>query len=305
MLMVSISSKAGPANVSYIISTPTSTSADSIDSAIPTVICLHPVYLGKYIFQRMPKTKGRARIYLIVFLAQFRDPKLRRFNLIGVDTRLHGDTEGKVKGVFGSEDAAHDMVAFMDALQLPPCHFFGLSMGARIALQMGITYPEKVLSLFLVSPIPIEEPAEVSEGRQEIYEYWCQGWRDPGRPDIAVMNDAIKGAIQLGFNSLTDPLTKAILKVTTPKAFKNYGPERLEELHLVTVKFFTEKVDYSTEKLNRIQCPVKLIHCSADIAYPIHHTEELFQRLINSGVNAELEVVEDAPHFGTITNGSE
>ncbi|KAG6888723.1 hypothetical protein C0992_007632 [Termitomyces sp. T32_za158] len=177
--------------------------------------------------------------------AQFCDPKLRRFNLIGVDTRLHGDTEGKVKGVFGSEDAAHDMAAFMDALQLPPCHFFGLSMGTRIALQMGITYPEKVLSLFLVSPIPIEEPAEVREGRQEIYEYWCQGWRDPARPDIEAIKDSAKGSNQLGFNSTSGPLIKAMRK------------------------------------------------------------EEIMQRLINAGVDAEIKVVEDAPHFGSVTNAAE
>ncbi|KAG6899329.1 hypothetical protein C0993_011183 [Termitomyces sp. T159_Od127] len=178
-------------------------------------------------------------------------------------------------------------------------------MGTRIALQMGITYQEKVLSLFLVSPIPIEEPAEVSEGRQEIYEYWCQGWRDPESPNIEIINDAIRGAVQLGFNSVDDPLTKAISKVSIPKAFKNYGPERFEECHLATVKFFTEKVDYSTANLRKIQCPVKLIHCSADIAYPIKHTEELFQRLIETGIDAELEVVKDAPHFGTITNDTE
>ncbi|KAG5727211.1 hypothetical protein E4T56_gene1409 [Termitomyces sp. T112] len=288
MPMVSINSQAGPANISYTISTPACTSAERIDSEIPTVIFLHPVYIGKYIFQ-----------------TQFCDPKLRRFNLIGVDTRLHGDTEGKVKGVFGSEDAAHDMAAFMNALQLPPCHFFGLSMGTRIAIQMGISYPEKVLSLFLVSPIPIEEPAEVTEGRHEIYEYWCLGWSDPARPDIEAIKDSAKGSNQLGFNSTSGPLIKAMRKVTIPKAIRNYGPGRFEECYIATVAFFAEHVDYSMDKLRRIRCPVKLVHCSGDIAYPIHHAEELLQRLIEADVNADLEVVDDAPHFGTVTNATE
>ncbi|KAG6899330.1 hypothetical protein C0993_011184 [Termitomyces sp. T159_Od127] len=305
MPMVSINSKSGPANVSYTISTPTRTSTEKIDSAIPTVIFLHPVYIGKYIFQRTLNTQDYVCIFLIVSLAQFCDPKLRRFNLIGVDTRLHGDTEGKVRGVFGSEDAAHDMAAFMDALQLPPCHFFGLSMGARIALQMGITYPEKVLSLFLVSPIPIQEPEEVREGRQEIYEYWCQGWRDPTQPDIEAIKDSAKGSNQLGFNSTSGSLIKAMRKVTIPKAIRNYGPGRFEECYIATVAFFAEQVDYTTKKLGRIKCPVKLVHCGGDIAYPIHHAEEIIQRLSDARVDAELEVVEDAPHFGSVTNATQ
>ncbi|KNZ81360.1 hypothetical protein J132_01218 [Termitomyces sp. J132] len=288
--MVSINSnyKGGPADVAYTISTPTCTSADKIDPGIPTVILLHPIYIAKYIFQ-----------------TQFCDPKLRRFNLIGVDTRLHGDTEGKVKDIWRGEDAALDVIAFMDALQLPPCHFFALSMGTRIALQVGISYPERVLSLFLVSPIPAEEPAGVSEGRQEIYDCWCLGWSDPEHPDIEAIEDAIRGANELGFNSRGGPLVEAIINATKPKSVRNYGPGRLEEGQIATVDFFTEKMDYSTEKLGRIQCSVKLIHCSEDIAYPLHHTEELLQRLVDAGVDVELEVVSDAPHFGTVTNAIE
>ncbi|KAG6861403.1 hypothetical protein C0995_000532 [Termitomyces sp. Mi166 len=288
MHMVSIDSKAGPSNVSYTISTPTCASAEKIDPGIPTVIFLHPVYMGKHIFH-----------------TQFRDPKLRRFNLIALDTRLHGDTEGKVKDVWRSEDAVYDMVAFMDALRLPPCHFLGVSMGMRIALQMGILYPEKVLSLFLVSPIPAQEPAEILEGREEIWDYWVQGWTDPEGPDTEAIKDSVGGAEQLGFNSLTAPLVKAILNVCIPNAVKNLGPGRLEEGRVVTVGFFSEHMDYSTEKLKRIPGPVKLIYCGGDIAYTIHQTEDLFQRLIVAGIDVELEVVEDAPHFGTVMYATE
>ncbi|KAG5338500.1 hypothetical protein C0989_007272 [Termitomyces sp. Mn162] len=93
--------------------------------------------------------------------------------------------------------------------------------------------------------------------------------------------------------------------VTIPKAIRNYGPGRFEECYIATVAFFAEHVDYSMDKLRRIRCPVKLVHCSGDIAYPIHHAEELLQRLIEADVNADLEVVDDAPHFGTVTNATE
>ncbi|KAG6861402.1 hypothetical protein C0995_000531 [Termitomyces sp. Mi166 len=243
MPMVPINSKAGPANVSYTISTPTCTSAEKIDPGIPT----YAQHMRLYI--------------LLIVLAQFCDPKLRRFNLIGVDTRLHGDTEGEVKGVWRSENAADDMAAFM--------------------------------------------PAEVRDGRHEIYEYWCQGWSDPTRPDKEAIKDSANGSNQLGFNSTSGPLIKAFRKVTIPRAVKNYGPGRFEECYMATVGFFEEQVDYSAEKLRRIWCPVKLVHCGGDIAYPIYHSDELLQRLVDAGVDAKLEVVEDAPHFGTVTYATE
>ena len=86
---------------------------------------------------------------------------------------------------------------------------------------------------------------------------------------------------------------------------RNYGPGRFEEGQIATVDFFKEQVDYSTEKLKMIRCPVKLIYCGKDIAYPLHHAEELLQRLVEAGVNAELEVANNAPHFGTVTDAIE
>ena len=44
-----------------------------------------------------------------------------------------------------------------EALHLPPCHLVGLSLGACVALQTAISYPHQVLSLFMVSPLPLIE----------------------------------------------------------------------------------------------------------------------------------------------------
>lgn len=46
---------------------------------------------------------------------------------------------------------------YQEALRLPPCHLVGLSLGACVALQTAITYPNKVLSLFMISPLPLIE----------------------------------------------------------------------------------------------------------------------------------------------------
>ena len=44
---------------------------------------------------------------------QFADPQLRKFNLIVMETRGHGDTSGKVGKTFSRVEAADDVKKFM------------------------------------------------------------------------------------------------------------------------------------------------------------------------------------------------
>ncbi|KAG5644712.1 hypothetical protein DXG03_007935 [Asterophora parasitica] len=211
------------------------------------------------------------------------------------------------------EDAADDLAAFMDALNLPPCHVVGISMGSCIALQTAVSYPDKVLSLFLISPLPLEEPREVREGRQEIYDCWVQGWRNYPDVDVTAFKDAMIGANQLAYNNIHTPLSDALTpspcirlaEYNIPRAMRNYNRDRLEEYHTASVKFFADRAQHSLEKLRGLKCPVELVHCDGDVAYPIAFAQELLERLLDAGVDAELDVVEGAPHFGTVTHFTE
>lgn len=119
MPSVKIKTKAGSVNFSYTISTPTSTSAKKIDKNLPTIIFVHPVYIASSIFQ------SEIFMYSVVLkagsprrrhLAQFADAHLRRFNLVTLDLRSHGETGGKVTKSYGQEEAADDVIKFMVCL---------------------------------------------------------------------------------------------------------------------------------------------------------------------------------------------
>ncbi|KAF8652357.1 hypothetical protein AX16_004387 [Volvariella volvacea WC 439] len=288
MPKVKIQTSSGTVNINYTISTPTCTSANSIDPSLPTVIFIHPVYIAQIIYQ-----------------PQFADSQLRRFNLVALDSRGHGDTEGPVPNTFGREMAADDMAAFMDALNLPPCHFVGTSMGACISLQTAVFYPHKVLSLFMISPLPIEEPVDVLEGRQEIYDCWIQGFGDGEVIHEDALLDAISGALQLGFNGSQSSIVTSLIACTYPRALINWAPGKFEELHSVSVKFFKNRKPHPPSLLRRIQCPVNLIHCTNDIAYPLFHVEVLRDRLQGADVDAQISIVEGASHFGHISHARE
>lgn len=81
------------------------------------------------------------------------------FRLIGMDFRGHGETRplGDVKRI-DIADFADDLIALMDHLGLDRAVVGGLSMGAAVALSLGLRYPERVRGLALVRPAWIDRP---------------------------------------------------------------------------------------------------------------------------------------------------
>jgi pimeloyl-ACP methyl ester carboxylesterase len=172
-----IKTSVGPVNLYYTISTPATANAKSIDKSLPTVIFLHPAFVAQEVFHCTWAAEGTThRLFSPRHTGQFADPQLRRFNLIAVDSRCHGATTGRVNDDYGCIDTADDIAKFMvshslihqdsnpltfgqDVLRLPPCHIVGLSLGSCTALQMAVSHPNKVLSVFMISPHP---EAEVS-----------------------------------------------------------------------------------------------------------------------------------------------
>ncbi|KAJ7093499.1 Alpha/Beta hydrolase protein [Mycena epipterygia] len=286
---ITIDTPTGTVVFNYIISTPTHTSAPRVDPALPTILFLHPVYLGK-----------------IVYHQQFADRQLRRFNLVAFDLRCHARTIGKAGKGYGREVAARDVDLLMSVLQIPQYHLFGMSMGGYIALQTGIFFPSKVLSIFVVSSLPLIEPQDVGEGRQEIYDLWAEGVRQGETVgDGGCMADAITGAVQLSVNGHPTKIFDAILRTSQAFMTNQWSLDRLDDFHAVSVDFFTLREPYTVEAMHNIACPVYMVQCAEDIAYDISTTNQVADHLRTAGVQVEVVQVPDAPHFGATTHSKE
>lgn len=107
-----VQTSSGPINFNYTISTPTCSSATTIQKDIPTIIFLHPVYIAQVIYHRMWHCPGRLPSSQLL-IAQFVDLRLRRFNLIALDSRGHGETIGDVPATYRRATAADDVYQFM------------------------------------------------------------------------------------------------------------------------------------------------------------------------------------------------
>ncbi|KAJ7183975.1 Alpha/Beta hydrolase protein [Mycena filopes] len=286
---IALETPTGRVVFNYVISTPTETSATSVDPALPTILFLHPVYLGK-----------------IVFHQQFQDRHLRRFNLVGIDLRCHARTQGKAGKGYGREVAARDVALFMSTLKIPKYHLFGMSMGGCIALQTGILFPACVLSIFIVSSLPLTEPPDVGEGRQEIYDYWAEGIRlGEGMTPGSSLSDAMTGALQLSVNGNPSKIFNAIVRKSITFMLQQWSEDQLDDFHAVSVEFFTLREAYTVDAMRNIACPVFMVHCAADVAYPLATTNEVADHLRTAGVAVEVEQIAGAAHFGSTTHPKE
>lgn len=86
------------------------------------------------------------------------DP-LPRFRLIAFDFRGHGNTRplGDPAQI-GIAPFADDLAALLDHLALPRAIIGGISLGAAVALNFALRYPERVLGLVLSRPAWLDAP---------------------------------------------------------------------------------------------------------------------------------------------------
>jgi pimeloyl-ACP methyl ester carboxylesterase len=80
-------------------------------------------------------------------------------SLLAPDLRAHGETM-----LVGGADAFHfnglvdDLVALLDRLHYPRTAVVGVSMGAGVAVNLALRYPERVSALLLIRPAWTDEP---------------------------------------------------------------------------------------------------------------------------------------------------
>jgi 3-oxoadipate enol-lactonase len=87
-----------------------------------------------------------------------------RYRVLRYDTRGHGRS-GTTPGPYTIAQLADDAAALLDALRVGAAHCIGLSMGGMICQQLGVRYPDKVLSLGLCDTASEMPPRDMWEER--------------------------------------------------------------------------------------------------------------------------------------------
>ncbi|MDQ6834763.1 MAG: alpha/beta fold hydrolase [Actinomycetota bacterium] len=74
------------------------------------------------------------------------------YRTIAVDLPGFGDSVKPLRAPYDAAYFARTMVALLDALRLEQAHLVGNSMGGRVALEIGLRYPERVGRIGLLAP---------------------------------------------------------------------------------------------------------------------------------------------------------
>ena len=88
------------------------------------------------------------------------------------------------------------------------------------------------------------------------------------------------------------------MRLALSDALRNWSYDHLEEFHTISVNFFTDREPHTVDTVKEVQCPIHLIHCAEDIAYPVQFVQELHQLLEDAGLDVKTSTVPDAAHSG-------
>ncbi|KAF7368423.1 AB hydrolase-1 domain-containing protein [Mycena venus] len=287
---VTLDTPTGTVQFNYVISTPTHTSTSAIDPALPTVLFLHPVYLGK-----------------IIYHPQFADRELRRFNLVAVDLRCHARTIGRAGKGYGRDVAARDVALLMVRALLPTLVPYQCRCSVVDATDPAISSIRNVDGRLHRAADGDTVPLVCTlDLRRIVSSLDREGVRHGETIEGgSMMGDAITGCLQLSVNGHPTETFDAILRVSKALMAAKWGVGSLDDFHVVSVDFFTLRQAYTVDAMRNIAYPVCLVHCDADIVYDLSTTNQVADQLRTAGIAVEVVEIPNAPHFGATTHSKE
>ncbi|KAF8635272.1 hypothetical protein AX15_000495 [Amanita polypyramis BW_CC] len=288
MPFVEVDGPSGPWNFCYIITTPTKISAENIDPDAPTIVFIHSVYITKEAFER-----------------QFDNPLLRQFNLVTFDLRGYGETGGSIsQDPFLPSHITDDVCNILDALKLPPCHIFGLSLGYYSSLDLAARRPEKILSVTVCSPLPPVELEEVLQARLQVVQNYTKLFRGKVEGNISfedLAEDVTLGVGQFMFNLTHTSMLHAVVRLFWDYCLRA-RPIHIDSVVKRTYGVFRDQIPLTKDHLAKIQCPVTIIHCTEDVAYKVDVANDLRTTLLDAGVRVQPVLQVPGAHYGCITH---
>ncbi|KAH6917823.1 hypothetical protein BKA70DRAFT_1245407 [Coprinopsis sp. MPI-PUGE-AT-0042] len=168
-------------------------------------------------------------------------------------------------------------------------------------------YPHQILSVTMVSPLSLEEPQPILEGRKEMYACWEAAVKNSDEPiREEAVKDTLLGGLMLATNGDRSKAIMVMADIVIPCEVRLHGTvEDLEEVKRMWIDFFAKRDSYPHNGLRRVECPILIIHCAEDIAYPTELVEQVEERLEEAGLDVTLVSVDGAPHYGTFTHHEE
>jgi pimeloyl-ACP methyl ester carboxylesterase len=181
-------------------------------------------------------------------------------------------------------DMANDAAAVLDELHIEKVHVIGLSLGGMIAQEIAIAYPERIVSLTLLSTSPNVADAELQG----------MSMKKLLRTAISVL-PAIKYRIMGGEKNLAK---EVIAKTISVFGYDDLNIKELAELTIYDLRkrkgtnfraINQHRVAAACtrsryELLKKLSIPTFIVHGTADQFFPIDHGKKLLELIPNATI---------------------
>ncbi|KEI37783.1 uncharacterized protein L969DRAFT_601776 [Mixia osmundae IAM 14324] len=252
----------------------------AIDPLKPTVLFVHPTFLGLNFFESV-----------------FRDRQMRdNLNIVLLDLRLHGRTRSEVDARHDLFVTAADLAHFMAELDVPCAHVVGVhTTGSMAALRLALLFPHRVQSLQMISvPDMVEK-----DSKMKVFREIVTAWVTPADPDE--WREAVDSVLDYFFN---EQLTPAEYERFFGIFIRRWSPARAAMISEV-FRYYGARTDIPAECLAKLAMPIRIYHGTEDRAYDDAASILLRDQLTGARDGAELHYIQGAPFLLTWTHAKE
>jgi len=204
-------------------------------------------------------------------------------HVIRYDNRDTGESTSYPAGRpgYGFDDIVADAIGLLDALEVGDVHVAGGSMGGAVARALALGQPERVRSLTLISSTPLApgDPRDPTlPGPTEKFRAFAGAERpepDWTDRDAYVDNYALWDRQYAGTRYFDD---------SESRAYAGHVFDRTRDIHAASLNHgLAERGSTAIRSRHaEIDCPVLVIHGTADPVLPFRHAEVLVEELPNA-----------------------
>ncbi|HEY94678.1 MAG TPA: alpha/beta hydrolase [Dehalococcoidia bacterium] len=203
----------------------------------------------------------------------------REYQVITFDNRGAGKSDAP-EGLYSLEIMAEDLAGLLDNIGIKKAHFLGHSMGARIAEEMALSFPEKVRSIILAGPITYS--SEISWQPKPVTKEEIKLWEEQPLEEWAwkLLSDRVNDDFISKNRQLAENMVKVIME--------GCGPPHAREGHTNASRLYD-----NYERLPEIKAPTLILAGREDMTVPLENILILKERI----PGAELAVLDSVRHF--------